>query len=633
MFALGAPALVMNLGFWNPYMDAHQESLQTNSAKCPIKERRDLWRLEIDRFLCGLLNRLVGSRWAGTWIPLRQRRRGTKSRTERKRRLYDAFAGALEFTEPGYGQLGKFEIAALEPTPAKYDVIMFEFKHSDSAFRLHLMAECHHEYWTLVIGISLDSHPCAEKPNATFRPAFGSDEATAQFFEDLHTVWSGIDLDKIGSDPDKFWSDPPSNARSTERIVSRAELAYDVCVVRFDKLASALIGRYDESKIGHPHARFVGNLFWMPRYSNGTSLESAHRTEIEQKLTASGWSPRNFEPASFPADASAIAAVWPLVKRMQGRRSRTRSIDDRDIVASYFLNRRAIYTSSLARNERTGKDRPPRVVFSMFLAMEDRWQIGRLVDRLFCCGNARLATMRGFDLVLEAGETLHQIEDELLEAGTNFDQAVRDKVEDLFWRIDANFIEYRIERAQHYWSQFHNLLAGLRERRIEGFQPYGQFVRRRLGGSVNLIDSIGRRQQRVRAEVDLRHQVQQTATFVDLQQQLVSLQHVGEVFATISIGYYISSWISGFTKKTTLEVCLPRNLLYGSTSPEYGSYCWEGSPYELGAWIAITAFLAYRTYHFLHSFVKKYKRKRKRRMFKSTDTRRQQASHYGRSTS
>jgi hypothetical protein len=65
-------------------------------------------------------------------------------------------------------------------------------------------------------------------------------------------------------------------------------------------------------------------------------------------------------------------------------------------------------------------------------------------------------------------------------------------------------LSYRIERSRYYVKQFEDNVTLLRIRRVEGDQPYDQFIRRRLGSEFDFIDRLGIRYERaVRAMATL----------------------------------------------------------------------------------------------------------------------------------
>src|SRR5207237_9236604 len=62
-------------------------------------------------------------------------------------------------------------------------------------------------------------------------------------------------------------------------------------------------------------------------------------------------------------------------------------------------------------------------------------------------------------------------------------------------------LSYRIERSRYYVTQFDNNVKLLRIKRLEGDQPYDQFIRRRLGSEFDLIDRLGSRYERATRNV------------------------------------------------------------------------------------------------------------------------------------
>jgi len=74
-----------------------------------------------------------------------------------------------------------------------------------------------------------------------------------------------------------------------------------------------------------------------------------------------------------------------------------------------------------------------------------------------------------------------------------FDGESDKKVKEYVRLLGNQSIEYRLVRSQYYRENFFNGLKALRIERIEGYQPYDDFVRRRLQSAFAFIDSIERR--------------------------------------------------------------------------------------------------------------------------------------------
>jgi hypothetical protein len=63
-------------------------------------------------------------------------------------------------------------------------------------------------------------------------------------------------------------------------------------------------------------------------------------------------------------------------------------------------------------------------------------------------------------------------------------------------------LSYRIERSRYYVKLFDDNVKLLRVRRVEGDQPYDQFIRRRLGSQFDFIDRLGIRYERATRAVE-----------------------------------------------------------------------------------------------------------------------------------
>jgi hypothetical protein len=170
----------------------------------------------------------------------------------------------------------------------------------------------------------------------------------------------------------------------------------------------------------------------------------------------------------------------------------------------------------------------------------NRWQLGRLVDRIHLLDTVRLASLLYLPSLRQVGQTLSHLDsyinaareaiDPNLEESNDADtprdssgvidqngrsskseQKKRDAFKHmetahrLFARITREFnqktetntgILYRIERSRYYKEQFSKSLPALRLRRMEGLQKYDDFVERRQGPAFDFIDRLGRRYER-----------------------------------------------------------------------------------------------------------------------------------------
>jgi uncharacterized membrane-anchored protein len=117
-------------------------------------------------------------------------------------------------------------------------------------------------------------------------------------------------------------------------------------------------------------------------------------------------------------------------------------------------------------------------------------------------------------------------------------------------------LEYRLIRSRYYRGQFFRSMKTLRIKRLEGYQPYDEFVERRLQSAFGFIEGIEARLQNVRTEWHALDELYLTTAVtiltseIDRQQTRVAqteedikgIQIWGELFLTVFfIPYYFLS--------------------------------------------------------------------------------------------
>ncbi len=236
----------------------------------------------------------------------------------------------------------------------------------------------------------------------------------------------------------------------------------------------------------------------------------------------------------------------------------------KELTVSLLLQRRCLYASTLGAQppapDSNSQPDQPLTYFLMPVSLNS-WQIGRVVDRLHRLGAVRLATCRHLSSLRHARHELKALEDHLLKIelssphGTQQDHDRRsDNLQRIATDLQQCFIKlteikqsvpgglgYRVERARYYRNQFISLIKPLRVEhcgRIEGFQPYYEFVYGRFGDTFEFIDMLGKRLVRVdqqlrakndevrTAELDrIRKETgKQTGVISDLVKEIASLQ-------------------------------------------------------------------------------------------------------------
>lgn len=241
-----------------------------------------------------------------------------------------------------------------------------------------------------------------------------------------------------------------------------------------------------------------------------------------------------------------------------------------ELTGSSFLDRIAVYGSSLGSengdDSHVGRGRSPR--YLMVIKPSSRWQLGRLIERLNLLGTYRLAALRDLQQLNEASKGLRDAGRKLadLDAETIEDLDVyRKKYENQiieFAKIGSDCtgsLNYRVERSRYYVETFKRILPDLRIGRIEGFQPYDEFIRRRYGLVWDRINRIGIRRERLAQRFDFfsnrvetAEQVRQSKALNDqntasknILQQIekqninqTQLMHAAHWIETVALSYY-----------------------------------------------------------------------------------------------
>jgi uncharacterized membrane-anchored protein len=189
---------------------------------------------------------------------------------------------------------------------------------------------------------------------------------------------------------------------------------------------------------------------------------------------------------------------------------------------SYMLDGRAMYMSALAPQLPDSPD-DERIPLEFIVyahqhlpnnakkASVNKWELGRLVNHLHRLGVLRLAALKDVKLLRDKGKRLSDLDSFIERARESVATDERNAMKSIqeahncFNSIAADFMKeancdlaYRIDRSRYYVSQVRSNVEFLRIKRLEGYQPYDQFVERRVGGEFDFIDRLGRRYERAK---------------------------------------------------------------------------------------------------------------------------------------
>ena len=206
------------------------------------------------------------------------------------------------------------------------------------------------------------------------------------------------------------------------------------------------------------------------------------------------------------------------------------------------------------------------------------WQAGRLVQRLFEVVIYRMMAMLAFPLAREtrpkvanAEQDLSLILSRLSEINSVEDERkLLKKLFQLASEIEAISVPttYRFSASRTYYGLVRSRVKALREERVEGFQPSGDFLYRRLTPAMETCDSVATRLQalsnriahasdllRTRVDVALEGQNQKLLQSMDRRARLqLRLQKTVEGVSIVAISYYLVSLLNYVSRSVEATV-------------------------------------------------------------------------------
>ena len=245
-----------------------------------------------------------------------------------------------------------------------------------------------------------------------------------------------------------------------------------------------------------------------------------------------------------------VDAIWDFLG--QGRDERMHS---KEAAVSWFHNMQVIYVSTLGAPPADFSDLPShRLNFVIATTSPNRWQTGRLVNRMHTLGVLRLAALFDLEKLVKASSQL-QNSDFLVEKAFREDRQTVGQDESslklqqwskLIAEIDEPFpfgLSWRIERSRYYAEQFRSAVKQLHDDRIEGFQRYTDFVARRIGVRFDFIDRLGKRYERLTQRIQRLTSQDVAAKSATLAANLFEVQNKAEDFLLLGILPYYAGHI------------------------------------------------------------------------------------------
>lgn len=504
---LGQPALVWHQAFWQP--------------KHMTSER---WRKSVDYFLLHLYNqaRVLSQRAKGD--ALDEQRFICPNLDDHSRRINLFRHWASVSSRDGIVDEEGFVLTPLTPDQRLTRYEIFSVRFLFEGLFLTVRADLYREYWTLTIILDLD------RVTGDFN---GPSRGLISFVDSLQgAITSRIDrnivADKTGqqiNDLDQFEAGLREEIKDRlvigfRSLVQNRYLAYALEAYCQDKTQSA-------GDLGGRFAEFFGSIFGLNTKSNDGSfrfVQTNHRLPKEMRQSIY----RQIGEYQLAAsDALRIVdGFWPFTRALH--RCETTELEEEKFGKPEFTvcrlqDERSIYISSLGRlNPRLlGRTYEP-VIFTLITTYSSRWQTGRVVERILHAGTLRLAALWDIDKLQDAFNRLRPLRAEVDEAvARSRDHSAVERhhqeLGEIATSVDSGGLRYRVERSQYYVRQFENTEKALRISRVEGFQTYGEFVRRRLYGTFDFISRIGDLYTDLRSEIDFQLQKLQADTALQAQ--------------------------------------------------------------------------------------------------------------------
>ncbi|GLS02904.1 hypothetical protein GCM10007860_00470 [Chitiniphilus shinanonensis] len=208
-----------------------------------------------------------------------------------------------------------------------------------------------------------------------------------------------------------------------------------------------------------------------------------------------------------------------------------------------------------------------------------RRQAGRMLQRLFEIDSYRMLALLALPVAKSISPELADADRELAELTSAMSAArqddeplLLDRLTQLAARIESALsrTDFRFSAAHAYHEIVRRRVAELRETRVQGVQPFTEFVERRLSPAMDTCESVARRQRvlaarvarassllRTRVEITHERQNQQLLASMDRRAHLqLRLQETVEGLSVAAITYYTVGLV-GYLGKGVKAVGVP----------------------------------------------------------------------------
>lgn len=213
--------------------------------------------------------------------------------------------------------------------------------------------------------------------------------------------------------------------------------------------------------------------------------------------------------------------------------------------------------------------------FSHFLLLDNGFtprQAGRIAQRLVEIETYRVMALLAFPMAKEVGRLVSRSEDELADLMDGMgqsrtaedDRAMLARLSRLAADVEHSVARttFRFGAAAAYYRLVRQRIDDLREQRLPGFSPIGEFMDRRLVPAIDTCSSIARRQDdlsdriarnsqllRTRVDVEIERQNQELLAQMNRRAKIqLHLQETVEGLSVVAITYYASQLVNYVAK-------------------------------------------------------------------------------------
>ncbi|MGC0155141.1 DUF3422 family protein [Chromobacterium vaccinii] len=196
-----------------------------------------------------------------------------------------------------------------------------------------------------------------------------------------------------------------------------------------------------------------------------------------------------------------------------------------------------------------------------------RRQAGRMLQRVLELETYRMLALLALPVAKTIGPELAKVDEELAEltgamSAANADNEAQQlhRLTELAGAVESALsrTDHRLSASQAYYDIARNRIAELRERRIQGLQPFQQFIERRLAPAMDTCRAVAVRQRELaervnratallRTRVDIRRERQNQELLASMERRAATqlrLQQAVEGLSIAAITYYAAGLLA-----------------------------------------------------------------------------------------